>query len=54
MSGWILAGAAIGIMFLLMWGVVAVPKSEAEQKAEDDAQEDWCGRVREKHEENKR
>ena len=53
MSGWILAGAAIGIMFLLMWGVVAGPKSEAEQKAEDDAQEDWCGRYR-GHAEDKR
>jgi hypothetical protein len=41
-------------MFLLMRGIVAVTKTEAEQRQEDDAQEDWCGRVREKHEEDKR
>lgn len=48
----ILVGIVIAV--LVVWAIAAVPKSEAEQKAEDDAQEDWCGRVREKHEENKR
>ena len=50
----ILALLAVIVAGLLMWGIVAVPKTEAEQRDEDDAQEDWCGRVREKHAEDKR
>ena len=48
----ILVGIVIAV--LTVWAIAAVPKTEAEQRQEDDAQEDWCGRVREKHEENKR
>ena len=45
---------AVLIVALLMWAIIAVPKNEADQRQEDDAQEDCCGRVRERHEENKR
>lgn len=37
---------AVVIVALLMWAIIAVPKNEADQRQEDDAQEDWCGRYR--------
>jgi hypothetical protein len=43
----------IVIAVLTVWAIAAVPKSEAEQRQEDDAQEDWCGRYR-GHAEDKR
>lgn len=40
----ILVGIVIAV--LTVWAIAAVPKSEEEQRKEDDAQEDWCGRYR--------